>query len=372
MNFILHIGDGKSGSAAIQYALSQKTEELRKNGIVCDNAVGGHGALPALVGKASRDDNSKVIKKANRAVDNLRSASEKNPQSSIVISAESFMRLSVDDVISLLHRIAPKISDVKIIAYVRNPADRYLSFIQQEIKGSAQFKKPNQYVHRIDQELEKWLSTEFCSDVIVRPFDKDRLKDNSVVSDFRNVLENLTTGTIELDDYSTNTTLSAEQMITLQYFRSYCGFTNGKLHLISDALISLFQRLNNNAFMGNKPQLDSQARRSVEQKNKPIFDRLNTLFPTLRLYPDYVDQNSDDCSLSWTNSVRSVLKEYDSDGVEMLAGLIPFSDKSIQSDMIPPETDALHELAERYNANKERVVEDYSIFLKDLTHQVRG
>lgn len=359
LKFIVHIGDGKAGSSAIQYAMSKRTGDLRKRGIICDGISSGHFCLPLLLGKTNRGDERKSLSLAKMALENLKKNSEKMPGGTILLSAESFFSLTPDEVITILHKISPDVSDLKIIAYIRRPDERYLSTIQQQIKGDGEFTKPDQFVRRVDKVIEQWLTEVRCSEVIVRPFCRDRLDGGSVVYDFENVIRRLTGVTLGLEDNQKNSTLSAEQMIVLQSFRGYNVFVNGKFHPASQALIKFFHDLNKETLVGHKPELTKAAKLALIKSNTEVTHRVNELVPDLLPTAALSLDVNENVSWSEMHSIDSVLANFDASLVTLLFSLIPLSADGERHKFGFEQVDALRKLAYIYSIDVEFVFRTY-------------
>lgn len=359
LNFVVHIGDGKAGSSAIQHALSRKENELREKNIICDGVLHGHYSLPTLIGRRYRSDDARSLDRAHDTVEALRKACKAKPDATVIISAESFMNLATQDVVGLLQLISDEISSLKIVAYVRSPAEHYLSKVQQELKGDSAFTPPDRYVRRLDLIVDRWIRDERCSEVVVRPFRRDLLADGSVVRDFEDVLEQLTSKKLELEDASENSTISAEQMIVLQRFRDYGGFQNGKLHPASSALVSFFSRINREMLVGKKPKLTNAAKDAVIEGNKDVWARLTGMFPYLAPLVEVAVSRTKNRQWVQSDSVSSILAEFDESDVKFFSRLIPFQESGKKRNISVDDITSLKYLGEKYSVNEDMLITEY-------------
>ena len=220
--FIVHIGDGKCGSSSLQKGLHEIRNQLRDKGIIYEtaNAHHGHFDLVSLVGKENREAISveATVQRAQKTIDLIRE--KLRPDSTVLLSAESFFSLPPYLLIKILQMISPSIDRLDLIAYVRAPHSMYLSLVQQIVKADSIFPMPDKYVRPVDMILKRWRDYPDVNTLTVHNFDRSHLVDGDVVPDFTRVLRDLTGfGDIDLPSLNVNTTLSAEQLVLLQKYR---------------------------------------------------------------------------------------------------------------------------------------------------------
>ena len=85
-----------------------------------------------------------------------------------------------------------KFDSISVIAYVRTPADRYFSGMQQRIQASYKFTNPYKYKQNVFTPLERWAEFVGIENVYINAFDKTTLIENNVVVDFVKLLEKIT------------------------------------------------------------------------------------------------------------------------------------------------------------------------------------
>ncbi len=325
---IVHIGDGKCGSTAIQRSLHESHEALNKLAIcyVTPTPNSGHFSLATLLNESTRGNAGQQIEYANRTLDLIRKQAKECEY--IVVSAESLFSCQPENVYQLLASTADSIESFDIIAYVRPPIQMYLSLVQQQLKGSYKFTKPEQYLREINNVLGKWAESPLVSSLTVRNFDRKKLLQGDVVKDFEQCLIDLTGNTqIQLNTQSANQSLTAEQMIVLQRYRKNVlpKLAEGAMKE-SNLLVKLFESLNTGSTIGTRPSLLPIVTHIISAKNASIVDTVNSRFEHLKLHnqvnelsaeSDDGDYDSDD------EDVSSILHNYDPAVVQWLSDLVP-------------------------------------------------
>lgn len=325
-DFIVHIGDGKCGSSSIQKALYEARNDLRTQGITYETATpkAAHFNLVTLIGRATRGNYEVQSEQARTSVRLIRAAA--GPKDTILLSAESFFMLPPVRLISILQTMSDRIDRLDIIAYVRPPDGMYLSLVQQLLKGSHHYTKPDAYLHRIDHHLGQWQENVQKTSLTVRLFDRARLPNGDVVEDIAEVLRGLTGKPgIHLQGASENTSLSSEQLVVLQVMRAqFMKDVDGRTDVRSNKLIAYFEAMNRNELIGNPLRLSADALLVVARQNKPVVTAVNRMFPGLDMPEASFDAAAvADAIWAKTEAVSAILKVTDSEIVALLKALSP-------------------------------------------------
>ena len=139
----------------------------------------------------------------------------------LILSAEYLSLFSRDDAAALARDLAlAGVGEVRVLAYVRDPASLYLSAVQQTLKAGHLFVRPAAFRYRFLEALAVWRA--IYPDVRVRPFVRGRLVDGDVVRDFLAEASSFFGDTVAPDDVElrvSNPSLSAEAMVVLQRYR---------------------------------------------------------------------------------------------------------------------------------------------------------
>ena len=153
MRILLHVGMPKAGSTALQQALARGRERLGQQGILYPRAplfpdnqnflVAGveerRHALPRMIRSAYEGRLDELAPAFARWMADIRSsvASARPAPETMVLSSEWLFGLrgqqKFDRLADLLRGFG---SPVEVVAYVRRPAEQYLSAVQQTLKGS--------------------------------------------------------------------------------------------------------------------------------------------------------------------------------------------------------------------------------------------
>ena len=195
MKTILHIGQGKAGSTAIQDSLFEARQDLLAHGCLYPETLhikGRHHWLSPLV----MDDpmrSPSVVHRMGFSVDAAKKAAldewahlskqiRKSSPSHLILSSEVIFRTHSQREIKLAKKFLPSLSDeIRVLAYVRSPVSRYLSLVQQSLKSKKDIVQPSEeHVIEIFNNYEAI----FGQEVEARVFERSRLRNEDVVPDF--------------------------------------------------------------------------------------------------------------------------------------------------------------------------------------------
>ncbi|SFA61523.1 hypothetical protein SAMN04487972_13712 [Paracoccus halophilus] len=333
MALVLHIGDGKCGSTAIQHALHEQRLQLRASGILFDTGPSrrDHFLLTTLIGRVTRSSGPGQIEYARHNLTSL--VKQAVDYNHVLISSEGLLSADPKEVLDLLAHTGLDTSDVRAIAYVREPCSMYPSLIQQQLKGSSKYTAPGDYRRPLDLFVHRWQTTLGVKRVSVRLFDRRSLLDGDVVKDFSTTLGSMIGDSLpELTGAQVNTSLSAEQLIILQSLqRKLPKESQGKFTPDANRLISFFQSLNSGGMIGNSIKLNEKASSLIASNNMSIVSNLNKLVPGLGMAIPSVNGSSLQVSkVAWQGdgSVAEVLLNVNESLVDTLSLLV--NDKNLR------------------------------------------
>lgn len=220
---LLHIGTGKTGSSSIQAAL----KALKVKGLVYPliNEAGNQNidVLFKSYEGAGRGIRSKFDQHQFRNFKDQINASlmkyfEKHDN--VVISSEYLFDSSSEQVKKIFNYFkGVGFTDIKVVLYLRNPSSLYLSSIQQRLKASYKFPKPQEFQVKMTQKIERWSRFFGRKNLLVREFSPEELIGGDVVADFSNVLSEYFNIPEALNGVRVNESISAEGMKILQEYR---------------------------------------------------------------------------------------------------------------------------------------------------------
>jgi hypothetical protein len=341
--FVVHIGDGKCGSSAIQAALFDAREDLAKIGIAYDahHRTSGNYNFGTLLGKATRGNDEHQRRWAGQVVKRLRSSAEHADY--VFISSEAFLTMEPAEIVQILEMISDDIESIDTIAYVRHPLSMYLSLAQQSVKASFRFRRPDTYRRPLHEFVGKWRESPLIDSVTVRLFDRTALVGNNVVADFEAIVKQLTgNAAIKLDHIDENTSLSAEQMVVMQDFRRrFHADHDNRWTPDTSRLIDFFTTMNEDGMVGHRPQLTPEAAAWVLHGNHDVLDWLGTECGLGPDQPAPTDLKQDG---DWSK-LPSILASVDPGAVHQLKMMIPAFNPGILSGDLSKASQALDAMA---------------------------
>lgn len=190
MMIYLHIGLPKSGSSAIQVYLNEKAEELKKYGVLYPWShsyaqmyrTSGGNARPLL--KTARS--GYIPEDTESLTSSFFSFAEEYEK--VVISSEALSVFFGKENPENLFKLVPKELPVKVVIYLRNQVDKFVSDVNQTIKNarrnSYKIDEPwflfNNYYNQI-----KWWERVFGKEnLIIRGYNKKQFVNGDAVEDF--------------------------------------------------------------------------------------------------------------------------------------------------------------------------------------------
>ncbi|WP_157665459.1 hypothetical protein [Cyanobium sp. NIES-981] len=239
---ILHIGAPKAGSSSIQGFLKANYIHWKSFGVLAPGMTGAkvglnHRSLYFAFhkGSISRVDRMRFRSELDYAEHRqlqrkLVSAELKSHAfcETLIFSDEYLTRLDRESVHELRCFLEDHgVEKFLILAYVREPGSLFLSSAQQSIKAHHELPTPIGWKHEFSEVLSVWKSI-FPEAVLFRPYEREALKNNSVVDDFLdatasiNPFLNLEDKSLAMGHSPQNLSLTAEGMaLLLDYRRAF-------------------------------------------------------------------------------------------------------------------------------------------------------
>jgi hypothetical protein len=368
VDFILHVGDGKCGSTSIQDALYRARGDLAERGLIYETATprSGHFSIVRLIGEQTRGDDAEQMKLAQMTLERIQAQLVRN--SRVLLSAENLFSLDPERVMDICRMISPDISGIKVIAYVRPPVSMYLSLMQQVLKADHTFVLPQGYQRPIDKFLKSWRRSVGADNISIGVFEKAKLHGNNVVPDFARRLSTLCGINTDLKASKTNTSLTAEQLATVQFMRAkYFSDTPGKRRPESDALVQLFLQLNAIQRLGTPLELSDLARKVVSAKNREIVRQVRPLLqngadfgnilPAPRIPVPDIFRRDD---------IRTILTSCDNRLVALLYEIVVAPLRQPMSDDAAAQRQAMVALAEDYGVDMLRAKPHFAAYFEKV------
>lgn len=227
---VLHIGTPKTGTSSIQQSLFKKRDKLAELGIfypVIGN-MNRHSflSIPFYSTMVPREfwnrfgkDKQEVDKLAFDFWDQIaKEATEgKHVYHTLLLSGETFAGIDrYEDLSRYLNSKFPS-AVVTVVCYIRNPADFYLSDIQQKIKASYKINWPLN--KKWSTRLKNWQA---LGALKLREFDRSSFHNEDICEDFLTQIGISSTDVAEFSIRMLNSSMSAEEIYIIQAFREFC------------------------------------------------------------------------------------------------------------------------------------------------------
>ena len=265
MKLLLHIGTKKTGTTSIQHFLKQNREKLLENKIYIPQspmvAKGNHRWVAVFAYNASRIDDliigqqfknnqersEKIRKRKDQFLSECQEA--KATCNTMILSSEQFhSRLqSQEEIQRLYSTLNPIFEEIEIILYIRDPLKMAVSSLSTTIKAggidstlntpSSQDLEGNHY-----KTINQWEKNFPEAKITVRRFEKSRLIDGDIVSDFCSQIA----ANFHKKDYTffkpTNSTLSLTGMALLRRLNfKFPRFTDNKPNPIRKTIVEFVE-----------------------------------------------------------------------------------------------------------------------------------
>lgn len=228
MRILLHMGQGKTGTTALQRALHADRKLLAQHGILYPAFAPQTVAHHMLIALCVADDRvpphvlgpfgslDLLRAKAAAALYQLRAEVEQTRPKVLILSSETFFHgLQHSGKERLARMLAPLSSDIRPVAYIREPGSLYRSRLQERMRIAATPLPPA--AQRVRQSLEE--SEAVWGGISVCPYDPARLVDGDILRDFASRFLADLIDPILLRAGSENRSLSAEAILIISRFR---------------------------------------------------------------------------------------------------------------------------------------------------------
>ncbi|TKW68798.1 MAG: hypothetical protein DI616_02055 [Paracoccus denitrificans] len=326
MALILHLGDAKCGSSAIQDSLHLSRDALFDAGILYETGPikRNHFLTGTLIGQVTRSTDPDQTDDAHEMM--VRIAERAKSADHVILSSERFLLTDPAVLFALFERYGLDTSDIRAIVYIREPRSMYASVIQQQLKASYKFSSPDGYRRRLDHRVKPWQEAIGAENLTVRRFDRKLLIGGDIVSDISAYLMDQTgVRQIELPPQKSNSSLSTEQLVVLQRLRRFLPEeTEGKFHNDSQTIIAVFSMMNEAGLIGNPIRLNAATAQTVLRGNLDTITRMNQLVPGILPDPsgDLIDVPDMPKDLQDSTDVQSVLDKLDENLVKLFSDIV--------------------------------------------------
>ncbi|EBA13022.1 sulfotransferase family protein [Roseobacter sp. CCS2] len=314
---IVHIGQPKTGTTTLQSALLLSREVLLEEGILYPLPIAGNNhahvashffgyeAAQFHIKEQHRENQGAVLAEGAIAWENILFEMQTHHPRTTIISAENlFGAQSFGNVDAFIAELKPYADELHFVAYIRSPADHYLSLHQQSLKHGALPGEPRKGSHNRNA-LEPYLNVNGVF-LHVHPFDRDKMHGGDIVTDF--FVKHLTPEALHAvtrPQTDQNTSISAEAMVILDHLRQ--KQLTSKLHYYRQhyrEAARLVMHADNDLPGKTRPKYRPGVARMIFEAHQDL-DWLETTFG-LQFRPPDADPAADHRTLSDLRSVRAL------------------------------------------------------------------
>lgn len=271
MAIILHIGFPKTATTSLQLALKAHGARLETAGVLYPlvDSDFKQRYLKFLVSKHNES------RQSDAALRRLADCISSHPNKHVLLSCEELTHVYMTDFsdrsLARLHDFLRTLtSDIRLIAYVRNPAELYIAMMQEKLKRSAGIVGPDRFLVRFAHVLAQYEKV-FQVEAIVRNFRRSDLIGHDIVTDFFGQFHNLFKIDVAAwDRFEANEALTPETLFVLDQVhragpeRQPRLTRDGKVERLWRHLRRIARGLDNNS----KPILFRAAAEAVMQANE--------------------------------------------------------------------------------------------------------
>jgi hypothetical protein len=260
---IIHIGSGKTGSTSIQNALFENQTLFEEKMV-----------YPVTLNKSSNQLFRCAFCELEKAPGNIKSEYKNNiagfktfqknikedfevktkNSDAVIVSSEFLFSAGEQEVLDIKSYLESLgFNSFKIVVYIRNPSDYYLSLVQQSVKNNPTLPSPENFGYDFKKTIILW--REIFENLKVRLFQKGFLVENDVVKDFVSVMNQFGYVLDFKNPKRVNEGLSSELAQILQDIRKQYNPKNinfDKYQLLGREVLKLIEKY---ASKGSKPIL---------------------------------------------------------------------------------------------------------------------
>jgi hypothetical protein len=285
---LIHIGTSKTGSTSIQRALAKSSRKGQLEEIYYPLPLGGHNhqeivipyhksyeKLPRQLRCKHSPSDFEVIRRGylSDLFEQLRQHNK------VIICSEYLGSLNIE----AIQRFRTDLENLgfiefKVLIYIRKPASHYLSYIQQQLKASSKFSTPAQFRYRFLESINCWSKVFQPESLEIRIFQAQNFPDGSVVLDFNKCASKFFKTSIQLEDESRNTSISAEGMIILQKYRRLVYPDDNNVFKKDSTLLISLLRKSQLEIHQTKPKLSRQALSTIIRSHEKDINILKDYY----------------------------------------------------------------------------------------------
>ncbi len=331
MKCYLHIGTEKTGTTTLQHFFHTNRQELLKNGFLFTKSAGltNNFLLPvAVYNKERRDDltnrqkiysDDELSQFQKKILKELKKEISKKQKSNVIFSSEHIQsRLTTIEELKRLKESLHSmgIDEIKIIVYLRNPVEIAKSLYSTSIINGHTLEKPpspkNKYFNNVCHHKNTLIRYETVfgrENIIPRIFEKDSLKNGSIIHDFFDILQLNLTPDFKIPE-DKNKSLSPLGLDLLRRLNHHLPlFVDNKLNPLRGDIVDYFQKVFNDKKYVMPKKLVEEYEESFKESNEWVrknwFPHKSRLFSKVT----YQDETTITLADNELNQIASLLFE---------------------------------------------------------------
>jgi hypothetical protein len=282
METIVHFGMPKTGTTTLQRTLTLNAARLLRSGIFYPVNLASSSINHRILAFYAMDPGSyprhmhqfASLERSTQCIEELQAVIAKgvarHRPSHLVLSAESLFTVIRKHKQSLYRQYLLSLGEsLRFVAYLRSPAEAYLSVCQQKLKASQCLKSiaPPQYKNVVASYRNLFAD---CP-IHLLPFERDRFAGGDIVRDFCE--RHLAATRLNVDRLTrkqdSNTSLSAEAMAVIkQYRRKFCA-DQDDIHTQGSKKLIRHLREADHALGAARPRLRDDVRSQLQAQAAP-------------------------------------------------------------------------------------------------------
>jgi hypothetical protein len=333
VKLILHIGMPKTGTSTLQQALSAHGRALHDAGILYPDTPGtktDHNALSCLLLPSERIQ--REFRSPGRSLESVRALGDefwndvgrqvsRARATTAVLSSEYLFHYRDEDVQALHALLRPLFDHIEVVAYVRHPADYYLSMAQQKVKASYAIRAPREFRAQYAVCIKRYVA-EFDGRVSVRAFEREALVGGSIVQDFAShFLPAIPGPPSELDIAEVNTSMSAEAMCIIQSLRRHAWPDQNDVFIPESQHIMWTLNDIRDEIEQSVPRLKPAIDAGITVRHRPELDWLQSEFGVVFHHDTDLSAHRPD-EPAWSSTDLVEILEVDRDSIDRTTALL--------------------------------------------------
>jgi len=314
VSIILHIGFPKTATTSLQLALKAHQVELAEAGICYPLIDTDFKQRYLKLFDQKGQQNQSAQAELQLSLDKMTAAIAQADCQHVVLSCEELtnfmmMAFSPSNLRGMRDRLSTIDKDIRLVVYVRNPSDFYLSILQERLKRHGGTLEPEQFQNRFAKIIRLYEDI-FETSAIVREFHPSRLVDGDIVTDFFDATGLTGVDTSNWPAVTSNESISPEVLLALDLARRELDpeATRTTYRFAeSELLWRRMRRMADEAGLARKPVLFKSAHDAVVAANQADTELLHARYGITFAPGKYVDAEPEIAEADRISGIESIM-----------------------------------------------------------------